>query len=138
MLRFLIWVTGWFIEHRKKSWAGRSGEGGGDGRDKEVHVILVDLPLASLRSLISAYEICMAAGPGGAEPVPRADSWSSRSELPLCPLPPSSSSSEEANPAVGRGVVPGEHLRGLRREPTGSRKEACSAWEPSSAQLYFG
>lgn len=52
--------------------------------------------------LISAYGICMVAGPGGAEPGPRADTWGSRSELLLCPLPPSSSSPEEASPVVGR------------------------------------
>lgn len=34
MLRFLIWVTGWFIEHRKK--IGLAGVvSGGDGRDKK-------------------------------------------------------------------------------------------------------
>lgn len=46
----------------------------------------------------------MIAGPGGTEPVPRADSRSSRSEQLLCPLPPASlsSSPEEANPAAGR------------------------------------
>lgn len=39
---------------------------------------------------------------------------------------------------AGGGVAPGEHLWDLGREPTGSKKKACSAWEPGSAQLYFG
>lgn len=37
MLRLLIWVTGWFPEHgrgRAGGWECRSGEGGGDGREK--------------------------------------------------------------------------------------------------------
>lgn len=45
----------------------------------------------------------MVTWPGGTEPVPRADTRSSRSELLLCPLPPTRSSSpEEAGLAVGR------------------------------------
>lgn len=48
---------------------------------------------------MSANGICVIAGPGRAEPVPSTDSWSSRSEKLLCPLPPTSLSSgpEEAN-----------------------------------------
>ena len=85
MLRFLTWVAGWFTEHRK-SWRSKwqQWRGGGDGRDKKVHVtILVDLPLVSLGSLMSAHGICMIAGPGRTEPVPWADPWSPRSELQL-------------------------------------------------------
>lgn len=115
--------------------------GGGDGRDGEIHVIiLIDLPWASVSSLISAYGIWMVARPGGTEPVPRADTWSSRSELLPYPLPPTwSSSPEEANLAVGRrrGGAWGSSLRarkGANREQEGGLQ--CLGAKFSSALFW--
>lgn len=66
----------------------------------------------------------MIAGPGGTEPVPRADSWGSRSEQLLCPLPPASSSSspEEANPGSKEEEV--RCLRSISEGSEGSQRGA--------------
>ena len=64
-----------------------------------LEITLVGLPLTSLSSLMSTYRIWIVAGPGGVEPVPRADSWSFKSQLLLCPLPAASrTSADQANP----------------------------------------
>lgn len=101
MLRFQIWVTRWFIEHRNKI-----GVAGVVSVEVTAEIRSPCCPgraaFGLIQFQISAYGVCMVAGPGGAVPVPRADTWGSRSELLLCPLHPSSSSPEEANPAVGR------------------------------------
>ena len=63
------------------------------------------------------------AGPGGVEPVPRADSWSFESQLLLCPLPAATrSSADQANPDSREKEV--WWLRSISKGPEGSQQEA--------------
>ena len=67
----------------------------------------------------------MAAEPGGAEPVPRADTLNSRAELLLCPPPPASRSRvDQAGPGHGEEEVrcPGSISLGPEGSQQGARR----------------
>lgn len=74
----------------------------------------------------------MAAEPGGAEPVPRADTLNSRAELLLCPPPPASRSRvDQAGPGHGEEEVrcPGSISLGPEGSQQGARRRLA---EPGS------
>jgi hypothetical protein len=136
--------TGWFPGHRRE---GRAGFGvtGAIGWRMPGTVRMQELydPAFELWGLwYWVYVVCVAAWLSVAESVLGADFWCSSLASPQCPrLPqrcPQLPLTKPIPVAAGGGVAPEEDLQGSEESQQRAGRRLCSAWEPSSAQLYFG